>query len=165
MRADLTIIQVKALVNHFGDAFEDDERALLDAIEGETDAFELVSKVLRQCEADLGTAAIIGDQIAERQARKKRFVERAERARETIAAVMDAAGVTKIELPEATITSRTLLAKLEVNELVGVPDQFTVIKRVPDKKAIDATFSVTDEALPNWLSVVPPRPSIMVRRS
>jgi hypothetical protein len=165
MRVDLTIIQVKALVDHFGDMFEGDERALMDAIEGETDAFELVAKVLRQSEADLGTAGIIGDQIAERQARKKRFVDRADRARETIAAIMDAAGVTKMELPEATITVRTLPAKLAVNEASGVPDEYTAIKRVPDKKAIDAAFSVDSDSLPNWLSIDPARPSITVRRS
>ena len=80
-----------------------------------------------------------------------------------IMALMDVAHLDKLMLPEATITKRDLKAKLIVANDDAVPDEYQVIKKVPDKKAINAVFERAD-ALPNWLTREQGGRSITVRR-
>lgn len=163
MRVDLTLMQVKAVSDMLMDAYGDDDQLLLDTLEGETDLYELVSHLLNGIERDEGDVKILAEQVADRSLRSKRAANRIKARREAIAALMEAAGLETLKLPEATVSWRMTAPKLAVNDSLAVPDEYTAIKRVPDKAAIDAAFAVDGE-LPNWLTVDPARPSIIVRR-
>ena len=165
MRADLTAIQVRAVLDHLRDALgeEPDEQLLLDTLEGETDAFELIAKLLNGIERDEGDVNALDNQIADRNERKQRAKHRIDGRREAIMALLECAGLDKLTLPEASLSLRILPAKLTVNDPQAVPDDYTVITRKPAMDAIKAAFSVND-FLPNWLRVEPERPSLTIRR-
>lgn len=164
MRMDLTLIQVEAIRNHLADQFEDDERLLLDTLEGETDAFELVKRLLDGIERDEGDAAALTEQMASRKARRDRCEARIEARREAIMALMQCAKLDKLPLAEATVSLRTLPAKIVVNDPASVPEEYTKANPKPDLEKIKAAFSPANDTLPNWLRVEPARPSITVRR-
>ena len=86
--------------------FADDEDLIADAIEGETDAMEAVSRLLRWMAEKQSHAAILGDLVSSYGARKKRYEEAIKSARGALARFMDETGLTRIERPEATLSMR-----------------------------------------------------------
>lgn len=165
MRHDLTLMQVQAVRAMLADAgVDDDERLILDTLEGETDLFALAGRLLNGIEQDDGDAAVLDKQIEDRLARKKRCKARVEARREALAALMQAAGVSKLPLPEATVSVRDGKPTLIVLNDEAVPDDLQVVKRAPDKKAINAAFADADE-LPNWLRREDARPVLTIRRA
>jgi len=140
MRADLTQIQVKAVVNHLRDMLGDepDEQLLLDTLEGETDAFELVAKLLEGIERDEGDVNALDGQIADRRERRTRAEKRIDGRREAIMALMECAQLDKLPLPEATLSLRKVPPKPIVTDPEALPDALCKIKRTPDMAAIKA---------------------------
>lgn len=136
MRVDLTRAQVSAVVLMLRDQFEDDEQLLLDTLEGETDLFEVARKLLDGMEADEGDKAVLSEQIEVRQARKSRADARIKARREALGSLMEAAGVDKLPLPEATVSLRKMAPKPIVTDPDSVPDDFCTFTRKPDLKAI-----------------------------
>jgi hypothetical protein len=164
MRTDLTLVQITALRTMLADQFEDDERGWIDALEGETDAFELVRRLLHRIEAEEGDRAALTEQMEARKVRRDRCDARIAAQREAIATVMKCAGLDKLPLPEATITLRETAPKLVVNDPAAVPHEYAVQSWKPSMDAIKAAFSVDTPALPNWLRIDDPRPSLTIRR-
>lgn len=163
-RTDLTLVQINALKTMLGDELEDDERAWLDAIEGQTDAFELIRHLLDGIEGLEGEIAALSSQIEDRQTRKARLTRRKDTFRDGVMAVMQCANLDKLALPEATLSVRDVPAKLVVNDPAAVPDEYTVPNPKPSMDAIKAAFSPDNDNLPNWLRIEPARPSLTVRR-
>lgn len=99
---------------------DDDEALKLDMLEGETSLNEIVSALLAANEDDEGTMANLDAQIDVRAARKERLGNRIEARKKAIGSLMDCARVTKLPLPEATLSLRTLQPRpkvVDVNEL------------------------------------------------
>lgn len=101
-------MNVSALVNYLKEQGVnlDDEDLLLDTIEGETDALEAVSKVLRWIGFDNAKSDGIKGYIDDLTARKRRYDERVKANRQALAKFMAEFGLTKIERPEATLSYR-----------------------------------------------------------
>lgn len=148
MRADITAMQVKAVITHLRDAVHDepDEQLVLDTLEGETDAFELVAKLLDGIERDEGDVNALDGQIADRKERRLRCEKRIDGRRDAIMAVMECAGLDKLPLPEATLSLRKVAPKAIVIDPDALPDALCTISRKPDMKAIKA--AVITEPLP-----------------
>lgn len=164
MRPDLTKIQVEMVMLHLRDQFEDDEQLKLDTLEGETDLFELVGRLLDRIEEEAGTMAALSEQIGDRQARKARSTAREKAYREAVMGLMLCAQLEKLTLPEATLSVRDTAAKLAINDPDAVPEEYTVSKPSPSMDLIKAAFSPDTGELPNWLRVEPPKPSLTIRR-
>jgi len=166
MRADLTAIQVKALVDHLRDVLGEDldDQTLLDGLEGETDLFEFASRLLDKIETDEGVKAALVQQIKDRNDRKARAEQRIEHFRETLRGLMETAGVEKLPLPEATVTLRSLDDKLVVTDKEAVADEYKKPKYEPDMEAINGAFADPKKALPNWLRRETDRVSLTIRR-
>lgn len=164
MRLDLTLIQLDMIKRHLADEFQDDERGWLDTIEGETDALEIVRKLLDGIEADEGDDAVLAEQVKARQARQQRCKARIAARRLSIMAIMEAGGLKKLPLPEATLSLGTTKAKLAVNDPAAVPAEYgdTIVK--PSMEKIKAAFT-GNGPLPNWLRAEDPRPSLTIRRA
>jgi hypothetical protein len=148
MRADITAIQVKAIVTHLRDALgeEPDEQLILDTLEGETDAFELARKLLDGIERDEGDCAALISQIQDRNERKARAEKRVAGRREAIMAIMECAGIDKLPLPEATCSLRKVAPKPIVTDPDALPDALCKFTRKPDMAAIKA--AAINEPLP-----------------
>lgn len=84
--------------------FGDDDEIILTAIEGETDAMEAVSTVIRLIAEDEARAAALKDLEGQYSARRSRYEERAKLARQVLLRFMQDIGQKKIERPEATLT-------------------------------------------------------------
>lgn len=164
MRIDLTAMQVKGIMLHLADQFADDEQLKIDTLEGETDLFALVSRLLEGIEADEGDIAALKEQVDARKVRMARADKRIGARREAIMALMQCAELDKLPLPEATLSLRTMPAKLSVNDAAGVPEGFCTMKPVPNMEAIKSAFAPDSPELPNWLRVEPDRPSLTIRR-
>lgn len=166
MRPDLTAMQVRAIVTHLRDALgeEPDEQLLLDSLEGQTDLFEMASALLNRIERDEGDKAALTEQMDSRKVRRDRCDARIKARREAIAALMECAGIDKLPLPEATLSLRTVPAKLAVNDASAVPEGFCVPTFKPSMEIINSAFAPTSDELPNWLRVEPEKPSLTIRR-
>lgn len=142
----------------------DDEELLLDMLEGETDLFEIVRKLLDANEDDEGRKAALTEQMNIRKERRDRCDNRINKRRELIRELMEIAGVQKLPLPEATITRQKVKAKVSVKEADAVPQEFCKVVYKPDMEKIKAEYSLSP-ILPNWLAVDPERETIVIRRS
>lgn len=142
---------------------DDDDQLLHDTIEGETDAFEWIGKLLAGIEDDEGVDAALAQQIDDRRQRQQRVAARIKARRGAIMAIMDCAGLDKLTLPEATLSKRVLADKLVVNDPAAVPDEYTVPAPKPSMDKIKAAFAPGD-ALPNWLRTEAGQASLTIRR-
>jgi hypothetical protein len=117
---------------------ENDEQFKLSTLEGETDLFEIASRLLGENENDEGLIEALEQQIGVREIRKGRAKLRIERRKTAIASLMDCASITKLPLPEATVSLRTLQPRPKVVEADKLPDAFVTIEtiRKPDLEAI-----------------------------
>lgn len=138
MRLDLTKLQIEAVVAMLHDELADDERAWLDMLEGETDLYEWVRRLLDRIEDDEGIVAALAEQQADRQVRKLRAQDRVASHRLAIQALLEAAKLDKLALPEATISIRDVPPKPIVSDEAAVPDELCRFKRAPDMAAIKA---------------------------
>jgi hypothetical protein len=104
---DRHTVTAKGLANALREGgFGDDEDLIADVIEGETDAMEAVSRLLRWMNERQATAQSLKALEADYAARRKRFEEAVKSARGALARFMDETGLTKIERPEATLSMR-----------------------------------------------------------
>ena len=117
-----------------------DEQLKLSTMEGETELCEIVSQLLAENEDDEGDIAKIKEQIAVRRERIARFERRIEARRNAIVSLMDTAMLTKLPLPEATVSVRTLHPAPKVANEEELPDDFCKFVRKPDMEAIKAAF-------------------------
>lgn len=163
MRVDLTKMQIEAVVTMLRDEFaDDDERLLLDTLEGETDLFEMTGKLLNWIEQDEGAVVALKAQVDDRSERRRRFEGRIAAKREAVMALLDCAGLDKLQLPEATLSVRDLPPKPLVADEDALPDELCRVKRTPDmaliRAALDAGEAVAGVTLNN------PGRSLTIRR-
>lgn len=125
---------LEALSLALGD--ESDEQLVIDTLEGETDLFELVRGLLNSNQDDGGQVEALKQQIADRTERKERAESRIKHRRETIADLMEMAGLTKLPLPEATLSLRQTPPKPAVPAPDLLPDDMCRIERKPDMEKI-----------------------------
>jgi hypothetical protein len=138
MRLDLTKIQVEGIAAMLSDELSDDERAYLDALEGETDLYEWCRRLLERIEEDEGVQAALAEQIGDRTLRKSRAAERVKAARQALTALLECARLDKLVLPEATLSVRDVPPKAIVTDEAAVPDELCKVTRRPDMAAIKA---------------------------
>lgn len=126
---------LEALSHHLS---EGDEDLKLDMLEGSTDLNEIVSALLAANEDDEGDIAKMDAQIDMRAARQQRLEARIEARKKAIASLMDCAAITKLPLPEATVSLRTLQPRPKVVDENAVPADLMTSKIVckPNMEAI-----------------------------
>lgn len=119
----------------------DDEQALADTMEGETDYVELVAAAVEsEAEAKAAAEAVAG-RIAEMKARKERWERKADAEREFARRVMEAVGVRKLTLPEATIFMKASPRSLIVtDEDAAISAGFSKTKVELDKSSLKSAL-------------------------
>jgi hypothetical protein len=117
-----------------------DEQLKLSTLEGETELNEIVSALLAENEDDEGMIEGVKKQIAERRERIERYERRIEARRNAIISLMDTAQITKLALPEATISLRTLQPAPKVADEGALPDEFCKFVRKADTAKIKEAF-------------------------
>lgn len=163
MRADITAIQVKAVMDMLGDQLADDDDLKLDTLEGETDLFEIVRKLLDRIEMDEGYKASLVSQIQDRNERKARVEKRIDAHRTAITALMECAQLDKLPLAEATLSLRKLSPKVVVTDENALPPEFVRTTTRPDLSAIKAGLE-SGAAVPGATLSNGGQPSLTIRR-
>ena len=125
------------LLAHFPE-LEEDERALLDTLEGETSLQEQIIALMRSADNDRILGLGIKERMAELAARLSRMEERHDKKRELIASAMAAADLKKIEAPDWTLSLRRIPPSVVIQDEGAIPEQFKKSKTVVsvDKAAV-----------------------------
>jgi hypothetical protein len=142
MRFDLTRQQVNAVLSMVADY--DDDQLRVDMLEGQTNLYEFVGKLLVQIEEDEGIVNALAEQIDVRKGRQEAAKARIASRREMIMALMDIARVDKLVLPEATVSKRIAAPKAIVTDELAVPDAYCTFRRAPNIMQIRADFDATN---------------------
>jgi hypothetical protein len=142
---------------------DEDEVLRGDMVEGETGAFEFMSRIVRLIGATQAIAAGTADYIGELQERKARLERREHSLRTLITKVMNAAAISKAELPEGTISIRPGAPKVVIINEQEIPIEFMRIKKEPDKLRIKAALSAGENVQGTALSNAEPHLAIHVK--
>lgn len=159
MRFDLTRQQVAAIISMLPDG--EDETLRIDMLEGETDLHEFASKLLSGIEDDEGLINTLSEQIDVRKGRQESAKLRITSRRNMLIALMDVARIDKLQLPEATVSKRTIAPKLIVPDPDKVPDAFCKFERKLDREKLKA---INPDDMPDWATMDNGGQSITVRR-
>lgn len=127
--------QIHSLLARYPELAED-ETLRLDMIEAETDAKVLLEQLVRKkAEADSYALGIKSyqDELGERRSRMER---RSEAAKELMFKIMEAAGIPKLELQEATLSIRNGVPKVIITDEAALPAEFVKLVSSPMKSEI-----------------------------
>ncbi|UXO85645.1 siphovirus Gp157 family protein [Brucella intermedia] len=123
----------------------EDEELRADTIEGETDAYRVLGKIVA-IERDANSMALaIGERTKELAARKERYTRRKDAMRALLLRLLKAADLTKVSLPEATVSIGKGRAGVEIVDETLLPDNVIKLKREPDKTAIKAALDAGED--------------------
>lgn len=125
-RAMSAAMQLLATIKSEGNSDLDDQ-LLADTIEGETDAMDLLDRIIETSVADK-----LMSEIA--RGRAKRFEERADRCRKLALAMMEELGLQKLERPVYTASLVLGPQSVEIEDASLIPPAFQ--RTTPDKDQI-----------------------------
>lgn len=143
---DVTILEREFadLVAAYPELAEDDELRA-DTIEGETDAYRVLGKIVA-IERDANSMVLaIGERAKELVARKDRYTRRKDAMRALLLRLLKAADLNKVSLPEATVSVSKGRAGVEIVDETLLPDNVIKLKREPDKTAIKAALDAGED--------------------
>lgn len=123
----------------------EDDVLLLDTIQGCTDLFEIAAKAVEiKAEAD-AMADAVKARISDLESRRGRFSRQSDAMRKLIKGLMEAAGQTKLTLPEATISITSPRTSVRVVDVDQLPQGYFSTVRQADKKAIGEALNAGQE--------------------
>lgn len=142
-------------------AMTDDAETFLDTLDGQTDAIEVLRRVvLARAEAAAQEQAT-KDLANTYRERATRLAARQERLSVFLGEILDAIGETKVALDVATVARTKGQPKVEVIDEAEIPTQLTRVKRSPDLPTIKAALKAGEE-IPGCRLIVG-TPSVTVR--
>lgn len=164
MRIDINTIRrhVEALKAAYPELCED-EQFLADVVEAETTVFEVLSVLVRQIGEAKAHGAGLAEYVKDLGERKARIERRTESKRALITAIMEAVGIDKAVLPEATLSVRAGSQKPVVDDADLLPDNLVRIERKPDMAKIRAAVEAGEEVPGIHLSNAEPSLTVRVK--
>jgi chromosome segregation ATPase len=127
----------KALLHAVRSAIADDEQAVADAVEGETNLLEAIGQAVARIAELEAHGKGIALHITNMKTRQERLETRAENLRQAIINAMEACGLKKVERDIATLSLRPSPPKVIITSEADVPSAFwKEPDPVLDKRAI-----------------------------
>ena len=123
----------------------DDDQALSDTLDGETDAIDVIARFIREGREDEAMAAALDAMMKDMGERKARIRSRADRRRGIALSLMQAIGERKVERPDFTASIRAVPPKVEITDEAALPDALCKVTRAPDKVAIKQAIEHGDQ--------------------
>jgi hypothetical protein len=141
----------EALLADFPDI---DEDTLRDTLEGLTDLQEMLVAVLKAAHEDECRIEVIEKQIGKLKERADRFQARSDKARATVARIMEEAGIKKLSAPELTASLRRVPPKVVVVDEAQIPADYMILPppkpdRTLIKRALDDGYVIPGVTLSN----------------
>lgn len=136
MRIDTT--SLRRIGDVIRDMLGDDFDAVTywDTLDGETDALDVIDRVLSDRAEALALADAAQAQAKQLEARAKRLTARAAAMDRALLSILDAAGERRVERPAATVSRRAGRMSVAITELHDIPTQLTRVRVEPDKTLI-----------------------------
>lgn len=116
----------RALLLSCKEALGDDDQAIADTIEGETNLVDVIGAAVARLNEITAHINGLEAYMLFIRMRNDRFEAQTERIRQAIANAMDAGGLKKVELPHATISLRAAAEKLGAVNEADIPARFFV---------------------------------------
>lgn len=113
-----------------------DDAFFWDSLDGETDAADILDRLIWNTQNDLHLVDAIKEHEAALKARRSRIEARVDASKAAMLSIMDAADVSRAERPCATLTRRLGSTSVVITDEDALPSQLCQTKRIPDKKAI-----------------------------
>jgi hypothetical protein len=150
----------KQIAEAFG--LDDDDQALIDTLEGQSDFADLCAAALREANARKAMAEGLTQLIDEMCKRKERLLHSYQRTRAIVAEAMLNAGERKLMLPDMTVSVRMGKPRLIIDE-AALSDRYKIPQVVfkTNKEAIQADVDKGD--VPEGVQIANPQPVITVR--
>lgn len=114
----------------------DDEDCFLDTLDGETDAMDVLGKLIQERQEIQANEAAVKDLAKTYQERAARLNAKADAISQTIGHLLDAIGSKKVAHPLATVSRTKARQSVLVTNPEEIPTQLTKVKRSPDLAAI-----------------------------
>lgn len=114
----------------------EDEDALADTLDGETALLDAIARLIREARVDAATAKAMGEITDQMNDRRTRIDDRADKRRAAALALMQAAGVAKVERPDFTASIGAGRPKVTITDETLLPDRFIRITRAANKSAV-----------------------------
>lgn len=121
---------------------QEDEELRLDTLEGETNLFEILTRLLAVEREANSMQAAIKARVADLQARAERQSKTQAAMRALMLRLLVAAGQQKVPLIEATISVTKGRESVEIVDEAALPDDVWKVRREPDKTAIKERLAV-----------------------
>jgi len=136
MRADIPLIErVSAqLVEMLGDDF--DAATFFDTLDGETDAMDIIGRLIRDREEAKAHAAASKAMADEYTARARRLADRQKAVATALGTILDAMGQRKVPHPLGTVSRTSGRMSCRITDEAAVPSQLTITTTKPDTAAI-----------------------------
>jgi Siphovirus Gp157 len=150
MNPNLQAAEIARIAEMIAPLCDGDEALLHDMMTGETDIDRIAGRMWEQVARDGETLAGIKERTAALSERKGRIEARQEAFKAGIGKLLRAARLSKLELPEVTLSVRDGKATLRVVSDDAVPHEFCTLVRKPIKATINEAFADAQK-LPNWL--------------
>lgn len=137
MRLDPALIrhQIENLKVLFPDLSDDEESWTL-TLESETDVMELLKQTVDRMREAAGMAGGIAERIALLEIRQERYLRRETAMRWLAQCLLSAADLRKVELPEATLSLRSVPPSVIITDQTVLPKEVCKIEIKPDKTKI-----------------------------
>ena len=136
VQSNITLIEMVSaeLREMLGDDFDPD--TFWDSLDGETDALDLVDRILKHRAADKALADATKAQATELSGRAKRLSERDAAHKRALHTLLNAAGEKKLERSLATVSVQKGRISVRIVNEEDVPSQLCKTTIAPDKTAI-----------------------------
>lgn len=119
----------------------EDEQLRADTVEGSTDVYAVLGRILNIALDARTMASAIKDRIGLLGERKAAVERREEAMRAMGLHIMTRAGITKAALTEATLSVRLVAPGVKITDEALLPEAFWRVRREPDKIAIKAALT------------------------
>lgn len=120
----------------------EDTNALIDTLDGETDALEIVRRLVRYSMEQQSLADAAEARVRALEARQARFEQRVAAARITARDMLEALGIAKVTAEDFTVSVRPGKPTVQIVEPERIPEEFVrvVTTRTVDKPLVKAAL-------------------------
>ena len=130
----------------------DDDELLTDMIEGETDLFEIIDRLIARRAENMALAAGAAQHIETMRGRRERFERLAEQDRTLITQAMLIAELPSVRRPIATLSLSARAAKLVIDDEAAIPSGFWKVgdprlDKIALAEAVKASAAARAEAI------------------
>lgn len=140
---------------------QDDDQLRADMFEGCTNLNEVLATLLDMSQGAKAMAQAVKFRMDDIAARKARYERQEEGFRTLMQSVMERANLSKVVLPEATISISHIKPAPIISDEAAVPDALCKFKRSPDLKAIKD--AVAEGQMPPGVAMSNGKTSLVIR--